>query len=117
MKTNGNYKIQKMPPPASGFRTFSPVMGATPPLARVAPITATVSQVTWRFHDYMITWLEDYHDYSNCFTSHLKIIMMIVMGTISYDSVVIVIMTSIIVVIASMAPPYCSTDTTGPCSP
>ena len=57
-------------------------------------------------------------DYSNCFTSHLEIVMMIVMGTISYDSVVIVIMTSIIVMrIGSMAPPYCSTDTTGPCSP
>ena len=55
-------------------------------------------------------------DYSNCFTSHLEIVIMIVMGTISYDSMVIVIMTSIIV-IGFMAPPYCSTDTTGPCSP
>ena len=93
MTTNCNYKIQKVPPTCIGLQNLFPGDGRHSSIGKSCA------------------------DYSNCFTSHLKIIMMIVMGTISYDSVVIVIMTSIIVMIGSMAPPYCSTDTTGPCSP
>ena len=41
--------------------TFSPVMGQTPPLARVLPITATVSQLT--LNKCSLKWLKKGHDH------------------------------------------------------
>ena len=44
-------------------RTFSPVVGQMPPLARVAPITATVSVLTWQQGNLLTTLTSRLHDW------------------------------------------------------